>query len=90
MKQRCNNPKNPRYKDYGGRGIKVLWNSFEEFATDMLESYKIHNREHWGSQTTIDRIDNDGHYCKENCRWATPQQQFQNRRPGGKRKVISL
>ena len=74
MKQRCNNPKSPRYKDYGGRGIKICkeWNNdFAQFYKDM----GIRPPDH-----SIDRIDNDGDYTPDNCRWATKSQQIRNRR----------
>lgn len=74
MKARCLNPKNPAYKNYGGRGITVdpSWvKSFENFFRDMGPCPE--NRE-------IDRIDNDGNYEKSNCRWATLEQQAQNKR----------
>lgn len=76
--QRCNNPNNDRYHRYGGRGIKCLWNTFQEFYDDMYESYQEHFEEHSGD-TTIDRIDNDGNYCKENCRWLTNKEQQANK-----------
>lgn len=76
--QRCNNPNNDRYARYGGRGIKCLWNSFQEFYDDMYEEYQKHYNEHDGD-TTIDRINNNGNYCKENCRWLTNKEQQANK-----------
>lgn len=73
MRNRCNNKRSPRYKDYGGRGIKVClrWDDFQNFLDDMGARPK---------DRSLDRIDNDGDYTPENCRWATSQQQSANQR----------
>lgn len=72
MRHRCENPKSSQYPNYGGRGIKVEWNSFAEFQRDMFPTYK--------KGLSLDRIDNDGNYSRNNCRWATAKQQTTNYR----------
>lgn len=72
MKSRCFNPKSSSFRHYGGRGITVCdeWrHSFERFLTDMGEA---------PDGMSIDRIDSNGPYCKDNCRWATQLQQMAN------------
>ena len=71
-KRRCNNPRETWYHIYGGRGIKFLFCSFDEFYDALSAS--------WFDGASLDRIDTDGHYEVSNVRWATMQQQQRNRR----------
>lgn len=72
FKNRCDNPNNKDYHRYGGRGITYdpRWAVYENFLEDMGRC---------PNDLTLDRIDNNGNYCKDNCRWSTRQQQMLNR-----------
>jgi hypothetical protein len=86
MKERCQNKNKDCYINYGGRGINVdgRWDAFESFYFDMHDSYLVHVKEYGARNTSLDRIDNDKGYSKENCRWATRLIQNNNKRKGGK------
>lgn len=73
MKNRCNNSKLKEYKNYGARGISYdpKWEKFENFYNDMGKRPE---------GATLDRIDVNKNYCKENCRWATKTEQQRNLR----------
>lgn len=78
--RRCNDPKNSRYNIYWWRWIKCMRWSYEDFKRDMWDSYYEHEKKYWKKNTTIDRINVDWDYCKENCRWATVKEQSFNKR----------
>lgn len=80
IKYRCTNPNAIRWEQYGGRGISIEWGSFDDFKSDMHDSYLEHCRTHGEKNTSINRIDNDGNYCKENCEWENPSGQARNRK----------
>lgn len=74
MKRRCLNPKDRKFKDYGGRGIMVCdrWMNFHLFKEDMYPGY--------GENVILDRIDVNGNYEPANCRWATIRESNENTR----------
>lgn len=74
MKERCSDESCEYYKDYGGRGITYdpSWKLFENFYKDMFEFYR--------EDLELDRIDVNGNYCKENCRWTNESEQAYNQR----------
>src|SRR5207245_5618711 len=71
-RKRCTNTKCIQYPYYGGRGIKFLFDSFEQFYAELGPRPK---------GLSLDRINNDGHYESGNVRWATWSEQMKNRRP---------
>lgn len=82
MKQRCFNPHRPKFRFWGGRGITVCerWLKFENFLADMGQK---------PTGMTLERIDGDKDYCKENCCWASFSDQNRNRRPYHKKRILS-
>lgn len=74
MKTRCLNPNSSSFAYYGGRGIQVCpeWMEFYRFYLDMFPS--------WQLGLSLDRVNTNGHYNPENCRWVTWQEQCANRR----------
>lgn len=74
MKRRCDTEKEANYSEYGGRGITYdpKWKTFQGFWEDMSEGYS--------DELELDRIDPDGNYCKENCRWVDKYVQAFNTR----------
>lgn len=75
LKGRCNNPNDPRYDRYGGRGISVC----DEWNTSFQSFYDWAISNGYSENLTIDRIDNDGNYEPANCKWSTNKEQCNNR-----------
>lgn len=74
VKRRCSDPSRKNYPHYGGRGISysAKWEDFEGFWEDMQEGYS--------DVLTLERVDVNGNYCKENCTWVTQEDQKKNKR----------
>src|SRR5262245_39145536 len=74
MRQRCNNPNDISYKNYGGRGIQICkrWSKFENFLADMGHKPS--------PQHSLERINNNGNYTPKNCKWGTRGEQALNTR----------
>lgn len=91
MKNKCSNPKHPKYSIYGERGIKVC----DEWTNDKSSFFNWCYKNGVQENLTLDRIDVNGDYCPENCRWATNKQQQRNKRKtlyliiNGEKKVLS-
>lgn len=81
MRRRTDSHYATGYKNYGARGIRVCerWQIFKNFKADMYESYIAHASVFGEKNTTIDRKNNDDHYCPDNCRWITRQEQQLNK-----------
>lgn len=80
---RCTNKRVKDFERYGGRGIRVChrWRTFANFLADMGER---------PGKLTLERVNNEGDYCPENCKWATTHEQAVNKRPRKKRKVETV
>ena len=82
IKRRIYDKKRKEYKWYGGRGICLSkeWYCFENFKNDVLEEFYEHVKKHGLRDTFIERKNNNGNYCKENCTFKTMKEQCKNRR----------
>jgi len=79
MKDRCSNSNGKEYKDYGGRGIKIC-DDWLDTDNGFINFYNWAINNGWRDKLTLDRIDVNGNYCPENCRWITNLEQQRNQR----------
>lgn len=86
MKQRCLNPNNHAFPDYGGRGITIC----DEWKRDYIAFRDWAMNNGYSDDLTIDRINNDAGYSPDNCRWATRSQQNSNKRPPKRKKKAPM
>ncbi len=86
MKQRCYNPKRPNYKYYGGRGIVIC----DEWQCNPQAFYDWSMANGYADDLTIDRIDTNGNYSPDNCKWASFKEQALNKRPWSNTSVAGI
>lgn len=86
MKTRCSNPNTHHYKDYGGRGITIC----DKWKNDFKSFYDWAMENGYEEGLSIDRINNDGNYEPNNCRWATNQEQANNKRNSIKKEITAF
>lgn len=95
IRKRCENTRNEFFYCYGGRGIKCLWRTFQDFLRDMGQSFYEAQEKYVGQRISIERIDTNGHYAKENCTWILLKDQPKNMTTNryltcyGERKIVS-
>ena len=80
MKSRIYNPNNKDYKYYGGRGLTTEYNRFDDFYNDQIDNYNNACKLYGENNVTMDRIDNNIGYTKDNIRWVSPLEQARNRK----------
>jgi hypothetical protein len=82
MRSRCEKPTHRAYPWYGGRGIKCLWSSFQDFYEDMAPALEKATKSFPGERLSLERINVEKDYTKDNCKWIPLRWQSTNRRGG--------